>query len=126
NVARFAHTIFTERADFKFVIFQSGETVLFDVEDISKVSFMNTDISKVRFGDDLYWGKQDRVVDENNLKINERSYVLFRWNDVLINQVVKKRVARFLAALLNLSWIAHDTTTWNSMGSNTIKILSTS
>jgi len=126
NVARFAHTIFTERADFKFVIFQSGETVLFDVEDISKVSFMNTDISKVRFGDDLYWGRQDRVVDENNLQINERSYVLFKWNDVLINQVVKKRVARFLAALLNLSWIAHDATIWNSTDSNIIKILSTS
>jgi len=89
---------------------------------------MNSDISKVRFGDDIYWGKNNRfsVIDEENLQTDEKSYLLFKWNDVLTNQGIRVRLAQFLAGVLNLNWIVAPNTTWSNIRLYIINIVSDS
>jgi hypothetical protein len=41
-------------------LFEDGKKILFVIEDLSKVSFMNTDITRVRFADRAKWGKYDK------------------------------------------------------------------
>jgi uncharacterized protein YjbI with pentapeptide repeats len=43
-------------ASFNYVLFEGKEKVIFDIENLSNVSFMNTDITGVRFRDEARWG----------------------------------------------------------------------
>jgi hypothetical protein len=45
-----------ERADFQSVQFDDQEHIRFLTFDLSQVSFVNTDISRVRFGESVKWG----------------------------------------------------------------------
>ena len=65
----FSNIQFKGETRFRFVLFKDGEKTLFDVEDMSNVSFLNTDITRVRFGEKIRWGKNDKfeVIDENKL-----------------------------------------------------------
>jgi hypothetical protein len=51
------------------VLFEDGKKILFGIEDLSKFSFMNTDITRVRFSDRARWGRKDKfkVTDEEML-----------------------------------------------------------
>jgi hypothetical protein len=40
---------------FNYVLFERKEKVIFDIENLSNVSFMNTDLTGVRFGDKARW-----------------------------------------------------------------------
>lgn len=40
-----------KETNFKYVLFEDGKKILFDTKDLSNVSFMNTDITRVRFSD---------------------------------------------------------------------------
>lgn len=51
---------FNGRTRFNYVMFEVGEKVHFDVEYFSKVSFMNSDITRVRFSEKTVWGSNDR------------------------------------------------------------------
>jgi uncharacterized protein YjbI with pentapeptide repeats len=42
---------FKDKASFNYVLFEGKEKVIFDIENLSNVSFMNTDITGVRFSD---------------------------------------------------------------------------
>ena len=46
------------------------ERIVFDVEDLSKASFMDTDITRVSFSDRVRWGKEDKfkVIEEEVLE----------------------------------------------------------
>jgi hypothetical protein len=66
---------FNGRTKFNYVLFEGKEKVIFDIENLSNVSFMNTDITGVRFSDEARWGggekaKEDRfkIVDERLLE----------------------------------------------------------
>jgi hypothetical protein len=41
---------------FYYVLFEGKEKVIFDIENLSNMSFMNTDITGVRFSDEARWG----------------------------------------------------------------------
>ena len=47
---------FNGKTIFNYVLFEGKEKVIFDVENLSNVSFMNTDITGVRFSDKTRWG----------------------------------------------------------------------
>jgi uncharacterized protein YjbI with pentapeptide repeats len=66
----FSETQFKDDASFNFVIFEDEEKVLFGIENLTKVSFVNTDITRVRFGGKVRWGEHDEfeLSDERNLK----------------------------------------------------------
>jgi hypothetical protein len=63
-------TEFKDKASFNNMIFEDGNKILFETEDLSKVSFMNTDISMVRFSDRARWGEKDKfkTIDERKLE----------------------------------------------------------
>ncbi|HKG31907.1 MAG TPA: pentapeptide repeat-containing protein [Nitrososphaeraceae archaeon] len=80
---------FNGRTEFNYVLFERKEKVIIDIENLSNISFMNTDITGVRFSDkarwgnveyDKFWGgkkvKEERfkIIDERQLekKINEQ------------------------------------------------------
>jgi uncharacterized protein YjbI with pentapeptide repeats len=55
--AQFYSTVFSYEGNFESVLFTNQEGIIFTVKDLSKVSFMNTDISKIRFGTNISWGR---------------------------------------------------------------------
>ena len=61
---------FKDNAYFNYVLFEDGKKILFGIEDLSRFSFMNTDITRVRFSDRARWGEMDwfKVIDEVNLE----------------------------------------------------------
>jgi uncharacterized protein YjbI with pentapeptide repeats len=69
---------FNGKTIFHYVLFEGKEKVIFDIENLSNVSFMNTDITGVRFSDKARWWsggtgkktKEDRfkIVDEKLLE----------------------------------------------------------
>ncbi len=88
HVARFsADTYFSgtfkDIITFHYVSFEGGEKIRFDKEDLSKVSFMDTDITRVTFSDRARWGEKDRfkVVEEEKLENSFKKNR--RWNKII-------------------------------------------
>jgi uncharacterized protein YjbI with pentapeptide repeats len=67
---------FNGKTKFHYVLFEAKEKVIFKTENLSNVSFMNTDLTGVRFSDKARWGgggedtKEDKfkIIDERLLK----------------------------------------------------------
>ena len=65
---------FNGKTEFNYVLFEGKEKVIFNIENLSNVSFMNTDLTGVRFSDKAIWGgkkvKEDKIkiVDERLLE----------------------------------------------------------
>ena len=70
--ADFTDAEFNGDTKFEHVLFEGGEKIIFDVKKLSKVSFLNSDITRVWFGDRVLWGdyrnKKFTVVDEVTLE----------------------------------------------------------
>lgn len=67
----FSKCEFNMEASFHSILFNSQNKVLYN-GDLSNVTFLDTDITRVRFGDDVFWGKTDQfeIYDERSLKKN--------------------------------------------------------
>jgi uncharacterized protein YjbI with pentapeptide repeats len=63
---------FNGKTKFNYVLFEGKEKVTFDIENLSNVSFMNTDITGVRFSDKARW----RIKGEGK-KVKESKYRYF-------------------------------------------------
>lgn len=65
--ADFTKAEFNNDTYFENAVFEDQEKILFGVEELSKVSFINTDITRVKFGE-VAWGKgkdnRYKVIDE--------------------------------------------------------------
>lgn len=61
--------MFNDAILFTYTIFEQPSKVMFDVHDLSQVSFAGSDISKVTFTDRVRWGRKD------GLKIIEEEWV---------------------------------------------------
>jgi hypothetical protein len=63
---------FSADTSFAYAVFGSKEKVYFEVKDLSKVSFMNADITRVKFYDKVRWGVEDRfkVVEEERFELD--------------------------------------------------------
>ena len=61
-------TEFKGEISFKSALFENEPKIFFD-GDLSKVSFIDANISEVRFGDNVSWGSKDdyRIIDEQKL-----------------------------------------------------------
>jgi len=68
NHANFISTKFNGETKFHNVFFEKQKQVIFDVDDLSKVSFLGTDISSIRFGENIRWGGSDgfTLIDEKD------------------------------------------------------------
>jgi uncharacterized protein YjbI with pentapeptide repeats len=69
--ADFTKAEFGDDTTFESVVFEDQEKILFGVEELSKVSFINTDITRVRVGE-VVWGKgkdnRYKVIDEERFE----------------------------------------------------------
>ena len=74
----FSFAKFLGKTYFNDVLFRKQDRVNFDVEDLSQVSFRNTDVTKVRFGERVKWGGDNGfwIVDEELLAKNNQKEVL--------------------------------------------------
>jgi uncharacterized protein YjbI with pentapeptide repeats len=61
---------FNDKTSFNYVLFEEGGKIHFDIGDLSKVSFINSDITRVRFSEKAVWGRGDRfkITDEEKLE----------------------------------------------------------
>ena len=66
----FSDAKFKGKTFFHDVTFKNQNQVIFNVENLSKVSFRNTDLTRIRFGDKVKWGGNDgyTILDEEMLK----------------------------------------------------------
>ena len=60
---------FNGTTNFNYVLFEGKEKIYFNVENLSNVSFMNTDLTEVRFSDIARWGGGGQKVKEDRFKI---------------------------------------------------------
>jgi len=70
NEVDFTKSKFKNPTFFNEAVFKKQDRVFFNVEDLSKVSFMFTDISKVKFGENVKWGGKNNfyIIDEKFLE----------------------------------------------------------
>lgn len=70
NQANFSNAKFDGMTFFHNVLFKDQDKVIFDVDDLSKVSFRNTDLTKVRFSEKIRWGGKNgfSIINEKSLK----------------------------------------------------------
>ena len=68
--ADFSNSKFEEKTSFNDVLFHDQSKVNFDVDNLSQVSFMNTDITNIRISDRVKWGGANGniIIDEDLLK----------------------------------------------------------
>jgi hypothetical protein len=97
--------IFDTHVTFDNVLFKSGNSVVFDMNDLSKISFVNTDITRLRFSEDTYWGPKHRfeVLEERLLLTSLEP--LFDWNEFPANGLEEGKVRALLQGL-GIKWIA--------------------
>ena len=74
------------------------------MNDLSKISFVNADITRIRFNEDTYWGPENRfeILEERFLKASLKS--LFDWNEFPLNKSEVSKV-RALLKDLGIKWI---------------------
>jgi hypothetical protein len=68
------------------MIFEKPNKVTFAKSDLSKVSFRGSDITRIRIGDEIFWGGMDggfTIIEEEKLKKGEKEQVSLE--DVLPN-----------------------------------------
>ncbi len=63
---------FVDITIFSYVLFESQEKVIFEVINLSKVSFMNTSITRIRISDKSWWGNETddrfKIIEERWLE----------------------------------------------------------
>jgi hypothetical protein len=78
NEVRFSGSVFKDETLFRYTIFEQPNKVLFDVDDLSKVSFAGCDISKTTFTDKVKWGGKDhlKVIEEEWIETGRKKISL--------------------------------------------------
>jgi hypothetical protein len=63
---------FNAKTNFNYVLFEGKEKAIFDVENLSNVSFMDTDLTGIRFSDEARWGGGEKAKEERFKVRDER------------------------------------------------------
>lgn len=110
GIGNFLEVRFGAITNFHNVIFQDQERILFDVQSLSNVSFMGSDIMRVRFGEKVIWGEDGSnkliIRDERNLK--ECINPLFNWEKIPGDSKQEQTLRCYLNTSLGLVWINQD------------------
>jgi uncharacterized protein YjbI with pentapeptide repeats len=70
---KIAYKSFASETLFNHVLFDKPQKIIFDVSDLSKVSFLNSDITRIRFSDKTRWAEPSNK--EEYLKIIEEKWI---------------------------------------------------
>lgn len=110
-IGNFLDVKFNSLTNFHDVIFLDQEKILFNVDSLSNVSFMGSDIMKVRFDERVIWGENGSnkfiIRDERNLK--ECVYPLFVWEKIPEDKQQVHKLRQYMASSLGLAWVNQDT-----------------
>jgi uncharacterized protein YjbI with pentapeptide repeats len=58
---------FNNETKFNYVVFEGKEKIIFNIENLSNVSFMNTDVTGVRFSDNARWRGEGGGINVDNI-----------------------------------------------------------
>jgi hypothetical protein len=100
----FQGTEFKTKTHFDLVYFENGEKILFDVYDLSKVSFLETKITRVKFSANVVWGEYDKFKVIHDKEIEWSIEYLFRWNTIPTNENDVKKLREFLK-YIGVRWV---------------------
>ena len=78
-------------AEFRYVLFEEPEKTVFDVKDLSNVSFLNTDITRVRFSYEAGWGEKKVEYDKfwGGRKVKEERFKIL--DERLLEDKIKEK-----------------------------------
>lgn len=69
----FLHDKFKEKILFRYTLFEQQNKVTFGDNDLSKVSFAGSDVTRIRFGDGITWGGKDKITIIEEEWLRERA-----------------------------------------------------
>ncbi|HKG88359.1 MAG TPA: hypothetical protein VKA95_08535 [Nitrososphaeraceae archaeon] len=120
----FRRVIFEGWTKFQNALFEEQEKTVFDVDKLSKVSFMNTDTTRVRFTERVNWteSQEPKIVDE--ILLEHSVFPLFTWESVPGNKKQESKLRNFLRNTFGLNWIKNNITLIKSPDGDTINITS--
>jgi uncharacterized protein YjbI with pentapeptide repeats len=82
DISNFSRSLFVNKAFFsgefkniayfQYVTFENPDAIIFEIIDMSNVSFISTNITKVRFNDQINWGGDDgfQIIEEEWFKVS--------------------------------------------------------
>jgi uncharacterized protein YjbI with pentapeptide repeats len=101
----FSEAKFNGKTNFNYVLFEDGRRILFETEELSKVSFMNTDITRVRFSDRARWSQSQKdkfkIIEEEMLE--QFLKYSFNWKNITTNSKYTDRFKDILRKT-NVNW----------------------
>jgi len=110
GIGNFLNVKFNATTNFHYVVFQDQERVLFDVNSLSKVSFIGSDIMRVRFGERVVWKEDEsnKFIISDEIDLIECINPIFTWEKVPGNPKHEKNLRCFLKQRLRLNWVTQD------------------
>jgi uncharacterized protein YjbI with pentapeptide repeats len=110
GIGNFLDVKFNGTTNFHHVIFQDQECVLFDVNSLSEVSFIGSDIMRVRFGERVVWREDEsnKFIIRDEIDLIECINPIFTWEKVPSDPKHEKNLRCFLKKRLRLNWVTQD------------------
>jgi hypothetical protein len=121
-----SNTKFERIAIFNGTLFESGgQNVVWDIENLSKVSFLESDISRIRFADRTFWAEDKKEIykisDERELEWSLR--LRLKWSTITADSGDQNSLLEFLNFLgLGTNWKSIECR-FEDVGNNTIRII---
>lgn len=125
--ANFSQNVrFDRLAKFRSVVFETGESIDFGVIDLRNVSFIGTEITRVKFHDDAKWGGEDSltVLDERELR-SMKQRLLLNWEKFPDEEMYKKQLIDFLVTRFGVTSIHLDSEFKKSPDNKSVTIFKT-
>ena len=66
---------FNGEMGFNYTLFEAKEKIIFEVQDLSNVSFMNSDITRIRFSDKTRWREDERKKGKDRFTVIEEKWL---------------------------------------------------
>jgi pentapeptide repeat protein len=88
--ADFLKSCFVDKALFRYTLFELQNKVTFDNSNLSNVSFADSDITRIRFGDKITWGGKDRftIFEEEWLRNKVKGQTVSEYENVSLGLVL--------------------------------------
>jgi hypothetical protein len=86
----FLKSRFAGKTFFKYTLFEQLHKVVFDRSNLSKISFADSDITRIKFGDKIRWGGKDRftIIEEEWLKNKVKGQTIIEYENVSLGLVL--------------------------------------
>ena len=73
---------------FNYTLFEAKEKIIFEVQDLSNVSFMNSDITRIRFIDKARWREEKRKKGKDRFTVIEEKWLEESRPDISLGSVM--------------------------------------